>query len=429
MKIWNYTLCTLLWLVPLGLAAQHRWEGALFGGGANYQGDLVPTLHPYPEETNISVGLLTRYFLNQQWAMRLGVTYGELSGTDAHFDDRYFRDKRRFSFNSQLVEAALLLEWEPFGNWRYKDRDSFKFKKIISPYLFAGGATAMSDVQVNFGDYQNGEPSPGVQADRAAKYPQQIFSLPFGLGFKIDVSRKVSLGLEAGTRLAFTDYLDGVSQSANPKERDWYTFAGATVTVRFFAKDQDRDRIPDKEDRCPKIAGSITAKGCPDMDGDGVEDAEDLCIDQKGLKELGGCPDTDADGLADKEDRCPNAWGPECTGGCPDADEDCVADTQDECPTECGVAYANGCPDTDEDKIRDSEDWCPLLAGPAWKGGCPLMDTDGDGIIDEKSIFAEAVVVIAWDNIWKKIEMPHRTLQAARQGMLLPNYKAVSGME
>jgi hypothetical protein len=243
-----------------------------------------------------------------------------------------------------------------------------------------------------------------------------------GVGFKIDVSRKVALGLEAGTRLVFTDYIDGVSESANPKERDWYTFAGATLTLRFFVKDVDEDGIPDKEDRCPKIAGNITAKGCPDRDGDGVEDSEDLCPDQHGVKVLGGCPDSDSDGIADHDDRCPGAWGPECTGGCPDTDEDCISDGMDECPNECGVAYANGCPDTDGDKIRDSEDWCPRLAGLSWKGGCPLMDTNADGIADEKSIFQETVIEAAWQDIWIKIEVPHQTLWAIKKGIFAPGY-------
>lgn len=425
----SYTLWTLLLFLPLWLSAQHRWEGTLFVGGANYQGDLVPTIHPYPEETNLSFGIMTHYFFTNQWAVRLGATYGQLSGTDANFDDRYFRDKRRFSFESQIMEASLLFEWEPFGNWRYKDKDSLKFNKIISPYIFAGGAFAMSDPTVKFADYQNGEAPPAVQLDRAIQYPQQVFAIPMGVGFKIDVSRKVSFGLEAGTRLAFTDYIDGVSKSANPQERDWYAFGGLTTTIRFFPKDEDRDGIPDKEDRCPKIAGSISAKGCPDADGDGVEDTEDLCPDQHGVKLLGGCPDSDGDGIADKEDRCPGAWGPECTVGCPDTDEDCVSDSFDECPTQCGVVYANGCPDTDGDKIRDKEDWCALLAGLSWKGGCPLMDTDGDGIQDEKSIFQETVIEAAWDDIWKKIEVPHRTLEIARNGILVKDYLKQNPLE
>lgn len=411
----HYTLWTLFILVlPLALSAQHKWEGTLFVGGANYQGDLVPTIYPYPQETNVAAGIMGRYYLSKSWAMRLGATYAQLSGTDANFDTPDFTKDRRFSFTSQVVETALLLEWEPFAGRRYPNPDSLQFKKIFSPYLFAGGALAISNPTTKFADYQNGESPPLVRQDHEVKFPEQLLAVPMGIGFKVDVSRRVALGLEGGTRYVPSDYLDGVSKSANPDAKDWYVFAGATLTLRFFKRDEDGDGIPDKEDRCPKTFGAISAKGCPDGDGDGVEDDDDLCPTQAGVKILGGCPDADSDGLADKEDRCPYAPGPECTGGCPDEDEDCVDNAQDDCPTLCGVAYADGCPDTDGDKIRDSEDWCALLAGPAWKGGCPLMDTDGDGIIDEKPIFDELLETALAKRIQKKIEIPAATLYWAR---------------
>ncbi|MFN7117643.1 MAG: DUF6089 family protein [Saprospiraceae bacterium] len=423
MEKMSYTLLMLMiLLLPLGSLAQQKWEGTLLLGGANYQGDLVPTIYPYPKETNLAFGVMGRYYFNPQWAMRMSVMYGKLSGNDANFERADFSQKRRFSFESQLMEAALLFEWEPFGNWRYR-HDSIKFKKIISPYIFSGGAWGMSDPKVRFADFQNGEAPPGVQKDRAVEYPLQHFGVPIGGGIKVDVSRKVLLGVDGGMRLTFTDYIDGVSQSAGPKYRDFYVFAGATLTVRLDPNDEDEDGIPDKRDRCPKIAGNITAQGCPDQDGDGVENSDDLCPDQHGVKILGGCPDSDNDGIADHDDRCPGAWGPECTTGCPDMDEDCISDGLDDCPTECGMGYANGCPDTDEDKIRDKDDWCPLLAGEAWKGGCPLMDTTGDGVIDEKSIFAEPVIKANWNPIWQKIALPHQVLRAVRKGMLIPGYQ------
>ncbi len=379
MKIKQYTLWTLLSLLPLLLSAQHKWESSVFFGGANYQGDLVPTDYPFPEETNLAYGLALRYYLSETWALRLGATYGELSGTDQNFDDPGFSEKRQYSFKSQVIESALLFEWEPFGKKRYSDTIPNYFNGIISPYLFAGAGLSILEANPTFARYQNGELPPSIAADNAITYPQHNFAMPIGGGIKIDLSKRVALGLEAGTRYAFTDYIDGVSESANPDKDDWYAFAGATLTIRFFARDTDDDGIPDKEDRCPDIPGHISAKGCPDRDGDGVEDVEDLCPDEFGLKLLAGCPDDDGDGIPNLDDVCPDAPGPE---------------------------YTAGCPDTDGDKIADKDDWCAFLAGPAWKGGCPLLDTNGDGKIDEEP-FCHTLEAVEQQlaDAWQEVEL------------------------
>ncbi len=354
MRRMSYTLWTILWMIPFALWSQHKWEGAIFIGGANYQGDLVPTIYPYPAETNLSAGIALRYAFNPQWGLRFSGMYGQLSGTDQNFSDPNFFKKRQFQFESQVIESSIVLEWEPFGKRRYPGFN--QFKKIWSPYLFAGGGFALVNAQPVFTLYQNGETPPAIRADQAVKYPQHNFAVPIGGGLRIDVSRRLALGLEGGTRYAFSDYLDGISQSANPLKGDWYTFAGATLSLRFFKRDEDGDGIPDKEDRCPKQFGHPTARGCPDRDGDGVEDSEDICPDEPGIKILAGCPDSDNDGIPDYEDACPFAAGPE---------------------------KLQGCPDSDGDGIADREDWCPRLPGLTWKGGCPLLDTNGDGIIDE----------------------------------------------
>lgn len=394
MKTKQYTLWTLISLLPLLLSAQHKWEGTIFFGGANYQGDLVPTDYPYLEETNPAYGLALRYYLGKTWALRLGATYGELSGTDQNFDDPGFSEKRQYSFKSQVIESALLLEWEPFAKKRYSDTIPNYFNGIISPYLFAGAGLSILDAKPTFARYQNGELPPFIAADKSINYPQQNFAVPIGGGFKVDLGRRVALGLEAGTRYAFTDYIDGVSKAANPDKGDWYAFAGATLTIRFYAKDSDKDGIPDKEDRCPEIFGHITAKGCPDRDGDGVEDVEDLCPDEFGLKLLAGCPDDDNDGIANMDDTCPTEPGPE---------------------------YTNGCPDTDGDKIADKDDWCALLAGPSWKGGCPLLDTNGDSEIDEAPFcntgahFDEKLT-----ETWQEVALPSAVIRVSTQFIFKP---------
>ncbi|PSR10736.1 MAG: hypothetical protein DA408_07415 [Bacteroidetes bacterium] len=173
---------------------------------------------------------------------------------------------------------------------------------------------------------------------------------------------------------------DGISQSGDPDNNDWYVFGGLTLTTRFGAKDTDGDGITDENDDCPTVAGLTATGGCPDTDLDGIADAKDACPEVAGDAKFNGCPDTDGDGVADNQDNCPDVAGVRRFRGCPDTDGDGVADPVDLCPTVAGVVALDGCPDADGDGITDADDACPELAGIASANGCP--DGDGDGIID-----------------------------------------------
>ena len=145
-------------------------------------------------------------------------------------------------------------------------------------------------------------------------------------------------------------------------------------------RDRDGDGIPDKDDACPKLAGTAATNGCPDSDNDGVADKDDVCPNVAGLAKFKGCPDTDGDGIEDKNDECPQVAGIAKFKGCPDTDGDGIKDSEDACPQTPGPVATKGCPDSDGDGVLDKDDRCPQVAGlPAFKG-CP--DTDGDGIPD-----------------------------------------------
>ena len=105
------------------------------------------------------------------------------------------------------------------------------------------------------------------------KYKLAQFAIPMGLGVKIAVTERINVGLEAGARKTFTDYLDDVStdyvnynelllgngalaaalgnrtgeylgtepiqvatgtQRGNPAADDWYFIGGVTVSYNIF---------------------------------------------------------------------------------------------------------------------------------------------------------------------------------------------------
>jgi outer membrane protein OmpA-like peptidoglycan-associated protein len=154
----------------------------------------------------------------------------------------------------------------------------------------------------------------------------------------------------------------------------------------------------DKDDKCSLEAedkdGFEDEDGCPDPDNDkdGIPDSNDKCPTEAGVAENDGCPDvdTDKDGIVDRLDKCPKDAGIEVNNGCPDvdSDKDGIVDRLDKCSNVAGIAENDGCPDidTDKDGVVDRLDKCPgeLEDKDGFKDedGCADLDNDGDGIPD-----------------------------------------------
>jgi OOP family OmpA-OmpF porin len=380
--LYNKYLPLLLWvMLSFSAMAQtaktpfhQRWEVGLQAGVSQGQTDFVDF---GINELNPGGGLLLRYHLDDIAALRLNVLYAEISGDDAQ--DTKFAP-RGFSFSAPLTEASLMFELDLLGKRRWDEKDSFK--KIISPYIFGGAGYAFTKPYTNYNEANNTPIRDAINLDKLHMYDGH-FVVPMGVGIKADLNENWVIGVEAGVRLLFNDYLDGVSNSGNPRKNDTYTLTSVTATYRLaYVADRDHDGISDSEDACPDVKGPAKTGGCPDADGDGIADYLDACPEIKGNRNSGGCPDTDSDGIADKNDQCPDQKGTAATGGCPDKDKDGIADGNDGCPDVYGPAKLKGCPDSDDDGTSDADDACPDRAGSVENRGCPVDDRDRDGVVD-----------------------------------------------
>lgn len=355
-------LLSFLLLLPLLSVAQEKWEGGLFLGYSNYLGDLVEPTWTL-KQSSPAFGILLRNHISPRFGLRGNLLYGKIEGDDANYDRN---EARGASFESTLVELSIMGEYELLGNRRYSQEGTFK--KIVTPYIFGGLGMSFGNPKVENGDIED------FGTARAA--------LPIGFGLNFDVSRKIKIGLEYGTRLTFTDYMDGVKTTGDPNDNDWYNFGGIVLGFRFGDRDSDNDGVADEDDKCPTIAGPVALGGCPDTDGDGLADRDDSCPNDAGEVRLNGCPDRDADGVADNADDCPDQAGLRRFSGCPDTDGDNIIDKEDNCPTVAGIPAMNGCPDSDRDGLTDAQDACPNEPGTAEHKGCP--DSDNDGIADSE---------------------------------------------
>jgi hypothetical protein len=209
-------------------AAGQRNEFGFLFGGSYYMGDLNPATQF--SMARVAAGGLYRHNVNSHLSLRANVLYGEVEGNDAITRYQPLRDLR---FESRIMEASGQLEinFIPYmpGNPATP----------VTTYVFFGGGGFYFDPVLN-------EPGQGGElvslrlaedhpeaAQGGGGYQPWSYSLLFGMGVKFNITRYISGGLEWGLRRTGTDYLDDVKYRGNPKNKDWYSFAGFILTFKF----------------------------------------------------------------------------------------------------------------------------------------------------------------------------------------------------
>ena len=257
-------LCLLLPVFSYAQEGQ-RLHLTLFGGVANYQGDLQDRRFTF-NQSNLGLGVGLKYDLTSHFAVRAGINYGTVEASDTQNGQADLR-ARNLSFQSRIFEGNLLLEYTLFN---MED-------KKLSPYLFAGVALFHFNPYAfdSLGNKVFLKPL-STEGQGLAAYPDRKeykltqFAIPFGGGIKYRISSNVVLGYEIGLRKIFTDYLDDVSTTyvdpfilaqekglkavemsyrggelkngnttypadgtvrGGSKFKDWYYFQGLTLTI------------------------------------------------------------------------------------------------------------------------------------------------------------------------------------------------------
>jgi hypothetical protein len=213
-----YVFLILFPIAWLNCSAQMSAGIALMG--TNYQGDLAKGIID-TKETNIGFGaFVRRSFQNRKWAMKATLNHGMLMGNDANYPDR---KKRGLSFSSPITQAGFAVEWSPFAK-SLIDVDGY-FVKQTNIYGSLGfGISAFNPSVKNL---------PIESPERSSTYSKATLTIPVGAGIRFDLAEDWTVGLEANLFYPFTDYLDGVSQSAMGTNKDWYLFYGVTLAYKW----------------------------------------------------------------------------------------------------------------------------------------------------------------------------------------------------
>jgi len=200
----------LVLALTIGASAFSQTQIGVFAGIANYQGDLVDKAFQSPRA---AFGLTVGYQVSSRFNLRAGLTFARVAGADS-MNKKDLR-LRNLSFQSPITELSLIGEFNTF------DLDQKKW----SPYVFAGLAVYhynpytldASGNKVFLRDLST--EGQGINGYNLKPYALTQLAIPFGAGVKFNLSDNVRLGLEAGLRKLFTDYLDDVSGNyADPSD-------------------------------------------------------------------------------------------------------------------------------------------------------------------------------------------------------------------
>jgi hypothetical protein len=219
-------------------------ELGFYGGGSYYIGDINTRTHF--ANSHPAGGIFFRYSSNYRFAFRFGLNAGEISASDAKSGEPD-QIERNLSFSSKIYELHSIAEFNfveyRIGHSRYK----------FTLFIFGGFGMFYFDPQGSNGSYLRDQHSEG----QTSSYPRVQMSIPFGLGLKWNIGKKVGLGIEWGPRRTFTDYLDDIkgrnpetmapidtnggvstapapgSMRGNPSTKDWYFFYGVTLNIKL----------------------------------------------------------------------------------------------------------------------------------------------------------------------------------------------------
>ena len=262
----KYFLILFCLYAPFSASSQ-RLHGDLYGGLANYQGDLQGKRYSL-EHSGVMVGAGLSYDISNKFVIRGIATYLNVQGDDKYNTTATGVTYRNLNFKSHVLEAQLAVEYNFFD----------LTERSFTPYIFAGVAAFHFNPYSydSLGNKQLLRPL-STEGEGLAAYPDKKpyntkqFAIPFGGGLKFALSDRVQLSIEVGLRKLFTDYLDDVSttyadsallsaargpravefayrgselhgapnypvagsQRGNPKNKDWYYTTGIHLSYLF----------------------------------------------------------------------------------------------------------------------------------------------------------------------------------------------------
>ncbi len=194
----------------------------LFGGAGTYFGDM--TKINLNKSVNPAYGGFIRFNFNPRYALRFNIVNGGI-GAEGEFDFQSDPALLDWNFDKNVLDVSLQFE---FNYLKYIVGDK---ETHWSTYLMGG--VGMQTYQYSIQGIEGSEISP---------------TIPFGLGFKFNLSKRWGIGLEGSLRKSFSDkldnlddpvsYVDGngvkVTYTDQWHNNDWTAYAGVHLVYKLI---------------------------------------------------------------------------------------------------------------------------------------------------------------------------------------------------
>lgn len=201
-----YRLVLITVVILMTASSTEAQKGHELGGwlgSSLYYGDLNTNINL--KNPGLAIGVLAKYNYNSRVSLRAGLSYANISASDADSDNNFQRN-RNLSFKSTI--------WDMTGGVE------FNFLPLIhssiehqyTPYVFGGINVFRYNPKAELDGVTYALADLGTEGQPiGGEYFLLSGGLVLGGGFKWAMGNDTYISLEASTRLLFTDYLDDVS--------------------------------------------------------------------------------------------------------------------------------------------------------------------------------------------------------------------------
>lgn len=211
----------LIGLMVFEAHGQQSVDIGFFGGSGTYFGDMTKT--EWQKSINPAYGAFMRFNFNPRYGLRFNVFNSNI-GAVGEFDSQKWNadpNYKYWDFNKNVLDISLQFE---FNFFKYIVGDK---ATPYSTYVFGGvGMQSYSYDLLYIGQTSGSEITP---------------TIPFGLGFKFNLSKRIGLGIEAGMRKTFSDKLDNLDDPLSYEITDNLSNVVSVTQVKYADQFHNND--------------------------------------------------------------------------------------------------------------------------------------------------------------------------------------------